>query len=184
MDRADSKRLSLLCVRGLYELVGHSVSLMIFSSGYEATSKRPVGFVIDLTSACSDKLPISPSSRKRWSSNLSPPLTMGSNCNCEPSLCQLILQNCTLFMANVSCTFTHITHSHPTAHHQICIHTVSKRSLDACMDTVHAQYRYKYTFRLHTHARSESSTRAYIRTPNTIYNSIRQTRSEPNGFPL
>lgn len=56
MDSADSQRLSLLCVRGLYELVGHTVSHMIFSSGYEATSKRPFGFVIDLTSACSDKI--------------------------------------------------------------------------------------------------------------------------------
>lgn len=43
--------------------------------------------------------------------------------------------------------FTHILDQTPNTCPQRRIHTVSKGSLDACMDihTVHAQYRYKYT---------------------------------------
>lgn len=145
-------------LRGLRTL---GVSLVIFSSDWEATVKSPVGFVIDFTTVCSDGL--ENSSRlglfKKMCVWLKPAVLLlphrwdqlG-----EPSLCQLVLQkNCTLFMANVTMR-THVLRPKSTTCRQPRAHTVSKpRCMYGYIHTVHAQYRCKYTLK-HTHTHTHT----------------------------
>lgn len=140
MGTVDSKR---PCVRSLYESVGQTVSLMIVSSDYmyEATAKRPVGFVI--TTDCSDRLESSTPLQENSLINTSFLLTTGILVSHH--FCQLILQNYTIFM--------HIQTRHSLAHliknlPRFINHaysTYSKQGKLRCIHTVHAQYICKYT---------------------------------------
>ena len=174
MGTVDSKR---PCAHSRYESVGQTVSLMIVSSDCETTAKRPVGFVI--TADCSDRLESSTPLQENSLINTSFVLTTGILVSHH--FCQLILQNCTIFM--------HIQTPHSLAHLiknlplfiNHAYSTYSEQGKLRCIHTVHAQYICKYTL---THMQDLKSSTHSDTLTRSITQPDKQMESEPNGFSL